>query len=191
MPNETTESLQLTRECKDCKGEGEHVSPAWTTAEGKHYPESRRSCSTCEGARTVPAPNVGAILQAITTTRGATKGHRKFRASAPADWAKSTQGLANRRAYYVWRLARFHGGADVTMPMTAELFCGRDAFRAELEQLAEAVARRAFGTDMAAAYRWSSALRGTPVPAGLPPASYPCGPAFDAHKPAWEALEAK
>ncbi len=24
-----------------------------------------------------------------------------------------------KRAYFVWRLARFHGGADVTLPITA------------------------------------------------------------------------
>ena len=94
------------------------------------------------------------------------------------------------RAYYVWRMARFHGGVDVTMPMTAMSGVSGDAFLPELDKLADAVARRVFGTDMAAAHRWSGLL-GAPLPRieGLPATAYSCGPVVTTEKPECEILE--
>jgi hypothetical protein len=66
------------------------------------------------------------------------------------------------RAYYVWRLARFHGGKDITMPMTATLLCNArkegEANMKALDQVADVVAKDAFGTNMHAAQRWGSVL---------------------------------
>ena len=181
-----------TRECRDCKGQGEHVSPSFTSAEGREYPESRRKCHTCDGARAVPKPNFVAIFDAVTTKRGAAKGKRVFRKSPPELWRQSTQGIANRRAYYVWRWTRFHGGADVTMPMTAELFAGRDAWQPELDAFARYVASKAFGTDRAGSHRWARAL-GCDVAreAGEPDSAFSGGPVQDGNKPGFEALELK
>ena len=86
-------------------------------------------------------------------------------------------------------MTRFHGGADVTMPMMADLFCGRDAWRAELNAYAEALAIKVFGTDMAAAYRWASVMRGDVVPPGQPATAYPNGPVHDGNKPGFEKPE--
>ena len=58
-------------------------------------------------------------------------------------------------AYYVWRMARFHGGVDVTMPIMASLFAPKDkVLLATLDTLADVIAKESFGTNMAAARRW-------------------------------------
>jgi len=110
---------------------------------------------------------------------------------------KGRKGLCSKRpegsrAYYVWRMARFHGGADVTMPVVASVLRGNDPFVKELDALAELVAKKVFGTDMAAALRWGSALGflNQAIPAGLPGSAYPNGPVvLDGNKPVAESLE--
>lgn len=76
------------------------------------------------------------------------------------------------------------------MPMTADLVVRSDPFKPELDKLAELVAKKVFGTDMAGAYRWAGALGyNVTVPAGLPAAAYAGGPVADENKPVWEQLE--
>lgn len=60
-------------------------------------------------------------------------------------------------SYYVWRMARFHGGADVTLPIQA--VCGLDKrFADQLDTLVTRIAVETFGTGMKAAMRWGKAL---------------------------------
>lgn len=94
------------------------------------------------------------------------------------------------RAYYVWRMARFSGGADVTLPMLASVRIGEDPERDNLDILADRAAQRYFGTDMAGAHRWSSAMRGTSAPDDLPASAYSGGPAHDWRDPLTCASEA-
>jgi hypothetical protein len=96
----------------------------------------------------------------------------------------------DNRAYYVWRMARFSGGADVTMPVLASIRVGGDPERDNLDVMADRAAERYFGTCLAGAHRWSSALRGTAAPDGLPPSAYPGGPAHDWRDPLTCASEA-
>jgi hypothetical protein len=93
--------------------------------------------------------------------------------------AKPDQGtILGRRAAYVWRWARFHGGADVTMPCTVDN--AGDPWGKDLDVIADRVARHVFGTDMAAAHRWGTALGLTSsAPAGLPASAYAGGPEHD------------
>lgn len=159
-----------TRECKSCKGSG------------KSDYSRDGNCTLCRGARVLAAPDVPYILRAIAGRKG-------LRTAAPDHYGKAYT-LANVRAYYVWRLARFHGGADVTMPITAETLIHGDPWRAELERIAELVAKRAFGTHMAAAYRWAGALgHSVNVPDGMPATAYSCGPVADSNKPDFELPE--
>ena len=44
----------------------------------------------------------------------------------------SQEDIAGRRAAYVWRWARFHGGADVTMPCTVDNAGSLDSGRIQL-----------------------------------------------------------
>jgi hypothetical protein len=169
-----------TRPCLTCKGEKILVSKAFTSLEGKHYPERRSQCYACRGAGEFMAPDIEAILAAI-------KGKKGLRSSRPVD-KRDAPGSA--RPYYVWRMARFHGGADVTMPMCASMDVGGDPFRVELDAIADSVARRVYGSDLAAAHRWGRAFgyldRDMP---GLPSSAYSGGMVHDGNKPDEEAAE--
>ena len=116
------------RPCTRCDGSGKGSTL---------YP----TCRFCKGTGYFDPPNLTEILQEIVI-----KG--RLRSSRPKDI----------RAYYVWRMARFHGGKDLTFPGTASMLIVGDPFIDELDQIADAVAKRAFGTDMAAALRWRNIL---------------------------------
>lgn len=133
------------RPCNSCKATGLHIREAFSH-NGTTYPESRRPCYTCNGAGTMPAP-------CEATIRAAIKGRKpgSIRSARPKD----------RRAYYVWRMARFHGGVDVTLPVMAAMNIGGDPWVKELDALADKVAREAFGSDLRGAMRWHRAMYGT------------------------------
>lgn len=160
------------RTCDSCKGSGQYIREAFSY-EGKDYPRYVRACLSCNGAGTLPTPDVQSIIKAI-------KGRKGLCSKRPKDG----------RAYYVWRMARFHGGADVTMPIGAMTEIHGDPWRPELDKIADRVARKVFGSDLAAAHRWGRALghidRDMP---GLPDSAYMGGRVADADKPLEEALE--
>lgn len=128
-----------TRNCKRCGGTGK--------VEDLLDKMNPRPCMCCGGLGVFDAPDENRIRLAITASSGKNKG--KLRGSRPNEGG---------RAYYVWRMARFHGGVDVTMPFNASLEIRGDAFEKELGSLSERIAKESFGTDMAAAYRWGRAF---------------------------------
>jgi len=71
---------------------------------------------------------------------------------------RSSKPTTGARSYYVWRVARFHGGIDLTLPILAMIDIEGDPFKPDLDQLAEGVAKAVFGSDMEAAKRWGKAL---------------------------------
>jgi len=90
------------------------------------------------------------ILERITVKR-------KIRKTRPKD--DGTQ--AGNRAYYVWKMARFHGGADgpnLHGPMYASVTLGNDEHREWLDNLADAIAQQAYGSNMRAAQAWKDVL---------------------------------
>lgn len=145
--------MDATRACKTCKGTGK-VDRCYCADGRRCYHHERgidpvESCNSCKGAGNFSAPDITAIIAEITVTRGSGKGRLK----------KSMNSFkATARGYFVWRLARFHGGADMRMPMVAEWGMHGDPFEPELNKIAELVAKRAFGTDMAATAAWGRAL---------------------------------
>lgn len=141
------------KDCKACKGAGFLVSSAFTSLDGVHYPESSRKCNACDGRKQFPEVNETAIREAIMATRGKNKG--KLRSVMTSDFSGSIDGA---RAYYVWRLARWHGGKDMTMPMNADLASRGDPYKDDLEKIASAVAKESFGSDMRAALTWGRAF---------------------------------
>lgn len=166
------------RNCKRCKGEGTTTSQGFTTESGKVYPTTTSTCSRCKGAKTFTAPDMKALLMLVTTGRGMPEGKRKVRTAPDKKWDQynSAEGA---RAYYVWRIARFHGGKDVTMPMTASMVISGDPFQDELEALASFIAKKGFGTDLAGASRWGVLLgtvKEADVPNNLPASAYEGGP---------------
>jgi hypothetical protein len=140
--------------CKGCKGTGKRYSRGFVADNGRVYLSKFDTCSSCEGAGYFPDLNkdwIEQILKLILVKQGKNKGKLKT-AAPPRD------GLIGYRAYYVWRLARFHGGADVTMPMMADLFTRNDPMKDQLDQMSEVVAKATFGTDMGAVNAWGRAF---------------------------------
>ena len=140
-----------------------------------------RPCPFCDGRGHFHRVDLPFLLDRI---KGRKAG--KLRSKRPED----------DRAYYVWRMARFHGGADVTMPMTATLAVTGDPYVPYLDVVAEKVAKEVYGSDMAGALRWAHAmghevsdryLDGSEI---VPPSAMPGGPVvMDSHKPDSELLE--
>lgn len=184
----TNDALSQSRPCQRCNGAGVTHSQ-WAKDNGYEGPAGK-PCTSCDGAGQFPGLDVEAVMSLVLTGKPGAK-NRRFRKSWPEKlnvWRNKDASVA--RAYYVWRLARFHGGADVTMPMTADMAVRSDPFRKELDKMADYVAKKVFGTDMAAAHRWGRAMGfSQATPKGLPASAYPGGPVADEDKPWWEAPE--
>ena len=166
------------RICLGCLGTGRNVQEAFTFTDKEagtttDYPRRVSVCHGCNGSGKFDPVDTVVILDEI-------RGRRGLKTARPR----------SPRGYFVWRMARFAGGADVTMPMTASMGVRHDPFKPELEALADAVAREVFGTDVAGAHRWGRALgaldRDTE---GLPASAYPLGPVADENKPEEEGGE--
>jgi len=144
-------------------------------------------CHSCDSTGTFPGLDIPALVKLIQTRSG------EFRKSWPSKmnpWR--TKDATVRRAYYVWRLARFHGGADVTMPMTAMTVISGDPYSEALDPLSDVVAKKVYGTDRAAAARWGGLLGFSNAQSepGLPSSAYEGGPVVtDGVKPGFEAAE--
>jgi len=180
--------IDETRDCKKCKGTAInqhhwHWNPV--TQEGHHGPGP---CDECGSTGKISKPDFNAIFETVTKgKKGETK--RSFRSSKPK-FVNEYRNMAEGRAYYVWRMVRFHGGADATMPVCASGCVLYDPYEKELDAFASHIAKAVFGTDMAAAYRWAGALGyNVNVPAGLPATAYSCGPVVDNNKPVAEQPE--
>jgi hypothetical protein len=79
------------------------------------------------------------------------------------------------RAAYLWRWIRFHGGIDVTFPMTFGL--GGDPYEDQLGDVAEYVAFKMYGHRSAGVARWGNLLTNNPIStAGMPWSAQPGGP---------------
>ena len=174
----TLETLaeSATLPCTRC--DGSKLTRPIVIDENKTIPA--RQCPHCDGIGSFAAVDVPALLGRIKGRKPGT-----LRSKRPDD----------SRAYYIWRMARFHGGADTTMPMTASLMVSGDPYVPLLDAIAEQVARAVYGTDLAGAVRWAHAM-GHEVPDAylrgeiLPASAYPGGPVVtDGNKPYSEALE--
>lgn len=177
MNSETkTTASDGNRVCTRCQGSGRRHTKGFTALNGDVYPDRTEKCYSCDGKGEFAPLDIPALI-------GAIKGRNGLRSKRPD----------SDRAYYVWRMARFHGGADVTMPVCAMTDIDGDPFRPDLDRLADAVAKAAFGNHIAAACRWAPllgiSLDGVAIPRGLPATAYPSGPACLVPKPEVESLE--
>jgi hypothetical protein len=160
------DSTDEVRTCTTCKGTG------------KTSYDSTRVCYACGGVPEVHGFSASAVLDMVLTGKP-DSANRKFRSAWPSKWNPwRTKDPVVRRAYYIWRVARFDGGADVCLPMTADDVTRGDPFKTELNLFAKVIAKKVFGSHMAGAYRWSGLLVGDlgPKPEGLPASAYENGP---------------
>jgi hypothetical protein len=167
--------------CTRCKGQGHRVYD--------HRPSEQVPCIWCNGTGTFSGVDVEAIKKLITAGKGP---KARLRASWPSKLSPwRNKDTTVRRAYYVWRLARFHGGADVTMPVTAAGCIEGDPHIRLLDALSDVVAKKVFGTDRAASHRWGRLLGFVKEDApGLPSSAYEGGPIVTSgQKPEFEAIE--
>jgi hypothetical protein len=180
--------IEAERPCKKCKGTGTH-DHHWhydeATGKGEFGPGP---CDACGATGKIAKPDFNQIFECVTKgKKGETK--RSFRNSKPK-FQNEFKNPAEGRAYYVWRMVRFHGGADVTMPVVASMCVSYDPYERELDAFASHIAKATFGTDMAAAYRWANALGySVHVPEGQPATAHSCGPVCDESKPRQEQAE--
>lgn len=142
--------------CKRCQGKGEKTTDGFTAVDGTVYPSRTYPCRNCMGTGQFPELDEQKIRELIIATRGKNKGKLKSAYPSPYNPTHANE----TRAYYVWRMARFHGGVDVTMPMTASMLIDGDPLVKELDKIADTIAKESFGTDMAATRRWMRALTG-------------------------------
>lgn len=131
------------RPCTRCKG---------TKTLTSYMSEVLGPCRICKGVGSFTPPDPDHILREIFTKSGA----GTLKKSYPSKGA--FQDSHKARAYYVWRLAYFYGGKDVSMPMTADLVTEGDPWKPELNLMAQLVATQAFGTATGAATQWAKVL---------------------------------
>ena len=158
--------------CKHCSGAGHVLMKGFRCDDGKSFPSEWKTCHQCDGIGYFHCPDIFALTDAV---KGRKAG--KLRSKRPDD----------ARAYYVWRLARFHGGADVCLPMGAEMEIGGDPYKPLLESLSKIVARAIFGSGNVGLARWQQAIYGSHSYKDLP--DILDGPVYDEDKPAEEILE--
>jgi hypothetical protein len=130
--------------CTKCKGSG--IRDAYKSLSGEILIEARQ-CYRCKGAGKFEAPNWEAIKQALIITPK--KGTPRLRSAKPKE---------DMRSAYVWRMARFHGGIDMTLPVMASMDIDGDPFVKQLDTFADYIAKTYLGTDLAGAARWGKAL---------------------------------
>ncbi len=134
----------MMRKCEVCDGVGSKFDA---------FDKQEVKCRYCESGffKEVDIDN---ILSFILAGRGKNKGKLRSSMTSPL----RSEGISKNRAYYVWRWARFHGGADTTFPIMASFCVKGDPFKGELDSLADQVAKTYFGSDRRGALRWGRAL---------------------------------
>lgn len=146
--------------CARCNGLGVTKSTAWTSQEGRHYPERISTCYGCDGAKVFTKPDTVALIKSILSK----KARRGLVSKRPKD----------DRAAYLWRWIRFNGGDDVTIPMTFGL--SGDPYEEHLNDVAEYVAFKMYGHRSAGIARWGNLLTNNPIStAGMPWSAQPGG----------------
>ena len=153
-----------TLNCTHCHGAGET----------KHWRNdgTMRVCSCCDGRGTFESPDLKQLCEAIKGRKP-----RTVRSRRPED----------PRAWFLWRMVRFHNGQDVTLPMTATMAVDGDPFKPTLEIAAQMIAKHFTGKTSIGSARWRHAIHGeTPADTAVLDM-----PVCDGNKPFIEMQELK
>lgn len=133
-----------SRPCERCKG----------AKEVEDFRRGMKECVACSGTGSFPEVDKLDIMLRIIASKGKNKGKLKVSMTS----AMHKDGVEANRAYYVWRLARFHGGVDMSQPIMADMGVWGDPYKPELDKIADEVAKKYFGSNMKAAIRWGRAF---------------------------------
>jgi hypothetical protein len=138
------ESLPAALPCERCGGAGRCTCPFCKGGGCQFCEGGSDPCSACDARGVFFRPDPARILSVIFGPRG---GLRK-------------PPFSDREAYAVWRWARFHGGKDVSLPVTAGVATWGypKEYQELLDRIAEQAAERAFGSHWRGAARWAKAL---------------------------------
>ena len=154
--------LTSTMNCTRCNGAG--LVDHW------RRDGSKVTCTCCDGRGTFEAPDLEQLCIAIKGRKPGT-----LRSKRPDD----------ARAWFLWRMCRFHSGKDVTLPMTASLAVDGDPFVPTLDAAARVIAQHLTGKDSIGSARWRHAMHGeTPADPSIL-----SRPVTDGGKPFEESLE--
>ena len=151
-----------TLNCTRCNGAGE--------VEHWRHDGTMVPCDCCDGRGTFEAPDLEQLCAAIKGRKP-----RTVRSKRPDE----------PRAWFLWRMVRFHTGKDVTLPMTATMAIEGDPFKSTLDAAALIIAHHFTGKDSIGSARWRHAMHGE-SPADPAVLSLPV---FDGDKPFEESLE--
>ena len=131
---------------------------------------SKLQCDCCDGRGTFEAPDLEQLCAAIKGRKP-----RTVRSKRPED----------PRAWFLWRMVRFHTGQDTCLPMTASLAVDGDPFVSTLDAAARVIAQHLTGKESIGSARWRHAMHGE-TPADRSILSMPV---TDGDKPFEESLE--
>jgi len=106
---------------------------------------SKVDCTCCDGRGTFEAPDLVQLCAAIKGRKP-----RTLRSKRPDD----------ARAWFLWRMCRFHLGKDTCLPMTASLAVDGDPFVPTLDAAARVIALHFTGKESIGSARWRHAMHG-------------------------------
>lgn len=178
LPPGLAATLSPLLPCKRCNGDGYTFHRGFDVDESsldgkpKSFPSRWDVCNCCDGAGWFHAPDLKHLIKQIIGRKPRTL--RSARPKSP-------------RAYYLWRLARFHGGKDICLPMGAEMEISGDPYRDTLDAAARFVAQAYFGSGNVGTARWHQAMYGKHEFSDLPDVLD--GPVYDSDKPISEMME--
>lgn len=178
LPPGLADTLNPLLPCKRCNGDGYTFHRGFDVDESsldgkpKSFPSKWKQCVCCNGVGWFHAPDLKMLALSIKGRKPGT-----LKSKRPDD----------SRAYYVWRLARFHGGKDVCLPMGAELEISGDPYRDTLDAAAKLIAQAIYGSGNVGSARWQQAMYGRHNYSDLPPVLD--GPTYDTDKPVSEFME--
>lgn len=158
----TDKDIPESAPCETCEGTGVNK---WVS----------QPCYSCDGAKTFAKPDLIGLLNPILSKKSRTG----LMSKRPKD---------DRQAW-LWRMIRFHTGADVTMPWTFTL--RGDPYASYIDDFAIVVARKLTGHASAGGARWSGLLSNSPLPTtpDMPMTAFACGPVVtDDHDPITMAM---
>jgi hypothetical protein len=146
------------RDCLRCKGTGKEKNYWYGRADmgelGKNEFEPCRYA--CDGSGQYESPDFEKLKLLIKGRKGIKSSrpylHKDKRVKIASDR------ILQDRAYYVWRMVRFHAGIDTTLPVMASCDIRHDPFKSELDQFVDLMAVKYEGTHLAGAYRWGRAM---------------------------------